>query len=442
MARQSFDIFDYMTSVFDGSVGDYYLAIHPPTAPDGLDVVAGEWSNSGGCSWQYSRGHWEAFEHMVFHRWNAWVWGMHGYHKWFCEGPNLLYGLKTMAKLRLKPRYSYMEKQLAWMYDTYLDDYVAGGQDKPLASHDLEMFLFARKGTMVTFLMAKEIYARTDGAHNFDDFLQVLFKKYGYHAQPCSEECLKDELAALTGSDFTKFFDDYVYGTTPLPMDWAFEDDDGDGLSNALEIGWDTHPEDEDTDGDGHSDAIEVERYSDPLDPSSIPHVVYLPIAANSYVPPALPIDIDGEGREWESYAPVATDPAGDSTGGVHTDLKAVFAEVGPNYAYLMVEVYDPPLLPEATIEMNLDLTASDGAIRELHTNIKPDGSFLAWADSDGDGDWEEYPVSGAITAHGDVMELRIPLWQMDSPVRVEPTYVNLWCFVDGEWIWVDTTAY
>ena len=446
LAQWSWDTLDYQTSVFGGPVGDYYLAIFCPMAPDDQDIYAGEWSTSQGYSIRFEAdgsywGKWDMFAHQVFHRWNGWAWGMSGYHSWFGEGPNVLYEMKTITELRIDRPYGNMEDELRGYYDTYLNDYVGLGNDRALTSGDLDTFLVYRKGAMVAFLIAKEIYLRTDGVYNFDDFLQVLVQNYGHYAAPCSEECLKTELTTLTGTDFTQFFDDYIYGTTTLPMDWAFEDSDEDGLSNALEIGWDTHPEDEDTDDDGYSDAVEIAAHSDPLDPSSIPHLVYLSVVVNNYVPPTLPISIDGEGQDWQSYTPVATDPQGDTTGGPHTDMKAVFAETGPNYAYLMVEAYDPPLLSEATIELNLDLIDSDGGVRELHTNIGSDGSFSAWMDSDGDGNWEEYPVSGALTAWGNVMELRLPLRQLGSPSQVQATFVNFWCSVAGQWGWVDMIA-
>lgn len=192
-----------------------------------------------------------------------------------------------MTELRIEYPYdphsiNYMESKLWEWYSQYLEDYVATGNDRPLTDPDLDFFLNYHKSAMVNFLLAKKIYLRTDGAHNFDDFLQVLVQKYGHHAAPCYEECLKAELATLTGTDFTQFFDDYVYGMTTLPMDWAFEDDDGDELSNAFEIGWDTHPEDGDTDDDGYSDALEVAVHTDPLDPSSVPHTLYLPIVTRS----------------------------------------------------------------------------------------------------------------------------------------------------------------
>jgi hypothetical protein len=153
---------------------------------------------------------------------------------------------------------------------------------------------------------------------------------------------------------------------------------------------------------------------------------------------PMLPISIDGDGADWQSYTPVVTDPQGDTTGGPHTDMKAVFAETGPNYAYLMIETYDPPLLSEATIELNMNLVGDDGSIRELHTNINSDGSFGAWLNADGDGDAEAYPIYEALIAWGNVMELQLPLRELGDPVRVHPIFVNFWCNVDEEWSGAD----
>jgi hypothetical protein len=147
---------------------------------------------------------------------------------------------------------------------------------------------------------------------------------------------------------------------------------------------------------------------------------------------------IDGDGADWLPYAAVATDPQGDTTGGAHTDMKAVFTEQGQNYVYVMVERYDPPLLLDGTVELNLALVGSDDSVQELHTNIRSDGSFRAWVDVDRDGNWEDYPVSGALTAWRNVMELRLPLRELGDPLVVETTFVNLWCEVDGEWTWVD----
>ncbi len=143
---------------------------------------------------------------------------------------------------------------------------------------------------------------------------------------------------------------------------------------------------------------------------------------------PMLPISIDGEGADWQSYTPAITDPQGDTTGGPHTDMKAVFAELGPNYAYLMVEAYDPPLHSEAIIAFGFDLVYGDGSVRWLGGNISSEESLVAWMDDDGDGIMEQIPLTEVQVAWGNVMELRLPLWQLGDPAQVRNIFVNFFC--------------
>jgi hypothetical protein len=69
-----------------------------------------------------------------------------------------------------------------------------------------------------------------------------LWKKYAFQQARLQEEDLIRELAILTGEDFTEFFNQYVYRTASIPIEWYFQDEDGEELSNAVEVLWDTHP--------------------------------------------------------------------------------------------------------------------------------------------------------------------------------------------------------
>ena len=168
------------------------------------------------------------------------------------------------------------------------------------------------------------------------------------------------------------------------------------------------------------------------------PHKALLPAVAIRRVPPELPIHIDGEGQDWVPYTPSATDPQGDTRGGPHTDLKAVYEMADSHYLYLMVEVYDPPLLSEATIELNLDVTGQDTQHWWLHTNISSDGTFMSWTDRDQDGELEFFPITGAEVAWRNVMELRLPLAHLGGAEQAKATFVNFWRDLDGQWTWVD----
>jgi len=381
---------------------------------------------------------WKMFGHQLVHVWNHFDTGPWGGKPWWAEGPADFYGGKTAARLGFGQD---MEGPLREMYRTYLEQYVAMGADRAVASveggdPDAVFFIY-RKGEMVCFLLAKEIFLGTDGAKTMDDLMQLMFQKYGQYRGTCDEPCIQSEVEDLTGLNFTQFFTNYVYGRTALPMQWAFEDDDGDELSNALEIAWDTHPRRADTDGDGYTDAREVAAGSNPLDPLSIPHTLYLPALLVNASPPGLPISIDGAGADWQNYPPVASDASGDSVGGAHTDVKALHLEWCSSYLYLMFEVYDPPLVAPATLELNLELV--DGSVvRRLGSNIQSAGGFFGWMDTDGDGELEPYPVRGALMAWGDVFELRLPLRALGQPQSVRFAGANLWCDVNGAWTGVD----
>jgi hypothetical protein len=147
-----------------------------------------------------------------------------------------------------------------------------------------------------------------------------------------------------------------------------------------------------------------------------------------------LPIAIDGDGQDWQNYAPAATDPRHDTSGGPGTDLKAVYEASDGHYLYLMVEVYEPPLYSEATIELNMDVTGSNGQRWWLHTNINSQGTFTSWTDDDRDGQLESFPIPGAVLAWGNVMELRLPLTQVGDPDQVKVIMVNFWRDLDGQW--------
>ncbi len=428
------DLFTYHASVWGDSLDPPYIVIFfPRISSDGRQIFGGM-SQTGqlipvttiqdgkdAIYWH------DPAAELSEARWDGYDWGfMDESCNWFAAGPAQFYAWKSLIQTRIDNSYE-AESKFRGIYHIYVNQYVDTNKDWALASSeaDADKFFIFWKGYLVTLLMSKEIYLQTNGNYTFDDFAEFLFGKYSFTRTPLQEEDIKTELFNLTGIDFTQFFNRYIYGSVPLPIDLSFEDDDGDGLSNALEIG------------------------SDPLDPSSglppicIPKVrkgpryfiptVCMPYSLRDYrYRPRLPIVIDGEGQDWDLYSPVATDPQGDTEIGNGTDLKAVFLEKGPYHVYIMVEAYNPPLASPGNIEFYMDSVDKHGETERINSYIPSDGSF--WMSIDG----EYQIVPEAAVAWGSVMELRIPRRLLGHPAEVIFFASNFWSDIAGELPWVD----
>jgi hypothetical protein len=139
-----------------------------------------------------------------------------------------------------------------------------------------------------------------------------------------------------------------------------------------------------------------------------------------------LTITVDGNPGDWAVAAPIATDAAGDNAGGpAGTDIGPIYSYVDDTDVYLLVEVHDPDIVYNATIELNLDYKPGNYFTHEstadLHTNIWNSG-INAWA-----GDMDPYPITGAVVAFGEAMEIRIPRDQLENAAYATPTFVNIW---------------
>jgi hypothetical protein len=146
-------------------------------------------------------------------------------------------------------------------------------------------------------------------------------------------------------------------------------------------------------------------------------------------------ITVDGDPGDWQPYSPTLTDPQGDTTGGPHTDMEAVYALSDGTHTYLMFKVYDPPLVEPGTIELRLDLAYGDGEVVRFGSNIRSDSEF--WGDLGG----ENHRMEGIDVAWGEVLEVRIPWTVMEEPVDVRPVFAALWCDVEGQFTFVDTVT-
>lgn len=141
---------------------------------------------------------------------------------------------------------------------------------------------------------------------------------------------------------------------------------------------------------------------------------------------------IDGNPDDWSSLEPALVDPQGYSISG-DTDIKHIYTAIDDSYAYFMVETYSVPINDDAVvIEANFDYKAGRHFIHgsecccDLHTNIS-ECNLYASNDDHLDGTMEQYPIIGYVCARGDVVELAIPLSQIENATWFNPTFVNIW---------------
>ena len=86
---------------------------------------------------------------------------------------------------------------------------------------------YYNKGALLGMLLDLEIRSRTGGAKSLDDVMRYLYRRF-YQAPAATyylpgrgyeEKDVLDALNAVSGSDFSSFFTNYIRGTEPLPYD-------------------------------------------------------------------------------------------------------------------------------------------------------------------------------------------------------------------------------
>jgi len=140
---------------------------------------------------------------------------------------------------------------------------------------------------------------------------------------------------------------------------------------------------------------------------------------------PTNSITIDGDLSDWASLTPAFEDIQGDSNCDAYTDIKRVYTRKDDSHVYIMVETYGVPINPDAGIEMYFDYQpgqkVSHGYSDDLGVNIWGD-TLYAYTD-----DLDPFPIIGYQIAWGAVMEISIPLSELETPDYFNITFVNTW---------------
>ena len=140
-------------------------------------------------------------------------------------------------------------------------------------------------------------------------------------------------------------------------------------------------------------------------------------------------ITVDGGASDWDQVVRAAEDPKGDAVCGDWRDLKSVATAMDDVNAYLLVETYEP-LDPEAVVNLIIDYKPGqhivNGAQDDLSLSIAG-GKLSAWNDADLNGSNEPYPLTGTVEVVGNVMEVSIPLAELENADYFNPTVIFIY---------------
>lgn len=161
--------------------------------------------------------------HEVFHGWNngALIIASDAEY-WFSEGVANYYG----------HRYAGVAEYQLWM-DGQLDFY---NEDILGTEYDLSLVELGRtlgddssypyiqavfyKGALVSYLIDKRL---NENGLNFDYLLRYLYNNFDYGDKQISNEDIRNALNDISGEDWSGFFDDYIFGKTPLKFYGPFQ---------------------------------------------------------------------------------------------------------------------------------------------------------------------------------------------------------------------------
>lgn len=230
-----FTLYDYYTRAV-GRIADStylprdrYVVLFVPS-PDGHPLVSNREAAYGYFS-SFDEDE-QAIAHRVFHEWNSDSGAFFG-GLFQTEGLTTYYEYHVLLNTGLWPRQQY-QSGLINQYNEYLHDIMGTYSDVPLEPYrsDVNLRLYYCKGAVVGYLLNEAMNRVTSGQRDMDDLMRYLFDHWAIRNRDpdawyspdqssryfVSANDLLRAVDAVTGHDFTKFFDAYVFGMAQLPL--------------------------------------------------------------------------------------------------------------------------------------------------------------------------------------------------------------------------------
>jgi hypothetical protein len=143
-------------------------------------------------------------------------------------------------------------------------------------------------------------------------------------------------------------------------------------------------------------------------------------------------LTVDGQASDWAGlvFSPVASEHA--STGGSGADIVAVATAMDAAYGYVLIQTAGTfHADAEVMVILNFQPGAqfSRGPFDDLQLLIDGQNRLFAYTDFDQDGNWEDYELTDALVARGDVLEIRVALAELVDlglPDYFNVTFANI----------------
>jgi len=233
------DTFHLHWEVFQGyPYKTYYVKVLSPKSNQsdisatavGFLVVTNPQKSNIGSSWYASPDEYrQLVTHEMFHAWNGEIILCKLCHQeriqpenWFFEGATHYYGYRgtpndlAFYKLRFKDSW---QRYYDWIGTKY-DIPVIELSKAEVTTNEWQYGQNAReKGACLFYLIDKELMAM---GMSLDNLMQYMYENYGLQGKRYSTKDILNALNTITSNDWSEFFDKYVYGTVPLPLNGKF----------------------------------------------------------------------------------------------------------------------------------------------------------------------------------------------------------------------------
>ncbi|WP_177219208.1 M61 family metallopeptidase [Lutibacter maritimus] len=160
--------------------------------------------------------------HEMFHYWNGTNFIFsddYAGNYWFSEGFTNYYSSLTLLRTGIINEEEYL-RFLAFQFSKLHYSQINSNEKTSLIEAGKSKinnwhFIYGG-GTSIAFILDVQIRSNTKGRKSLDDFMKVLYSKYGKLYKSISIEIQIEELNHLTNSNFKSFYNDYIIGKDSL----------------------------------------------------------------------------------------------------------------------------------------------------------------------------------------------------------------------------------